>query len=127
MHAIMYQITFPFWRASFQGRISARKNVQIFTLVFHPTAPLFGKTTLWLQFWVIFWKRKKKKKRVELEIVYRFGDSLAVCKAGTFPYLLLPDLSVWMWLLFPKSHYLWIALCWPIQGSLGNYDWWLSD
>jgi len=38
---------------------------------------------------------KKKTKRGELEIVYRFGDSLAVCKGGTFPYLLLPDLSVW--------------------------------
>lgn len=39
-------------------------------------------------------KKKGKKKGGELEIVYRFGDSLAVCKGGTFPYLLLPDLSV---------------------------------
>lgn len=48
-------------------------------------------------------KKKKKKKRGEkrgggeggeLEILYRFGDSLAVYKGGTFPYLLLPDLSV---------------------------------
>lgn len=39
-------------------------------------------------------KKETKTKKGELEIVYRFGDSLAVCKGGTFPYLLLPDLSV---------------------------------
>lgn len=72
-------------------------------------------------------KKGEKKQKRELEIVCGFGDSLAVCKRDTFRYLLLPDLSVWMWLPFPKSHYLWIELRWPIQGSLGNYDWWLSD